>query len=70
MKDKEFFPADLVLLKSSQKKNICYIETKGLDGETNLKEKLAPKAVFDTYKELPALESELKGSIKCECPND
>jgi magnesium-transporting ATPase (P-type) len=39
MKD-EFFPADMVLISSSLfKKGLCYIETKNLDGETNLKTK-------------------------------
>ena len=35
----EYFPADLFLLNSSAPKGICYIETKNLDGETNLKHK-------------------------------
>jgi phospholipid-transporting ATPase len=35
--ENEFFPADMVLLSSSGRKGICYIETKNLDGETNLK---------------------------------
>ncbi len=42
----EFFPADLVLLNSSGKKGICYIETKNLDGETNLKHKMANKDIM------------------------
>jgi phospholipid-transporting ATPase len=42
----EFFPADLVILNSSGRKGICYIETKNLDGETNLKHKLANKDIM------------------------
>ena len=40
MKNK-FFPADLILLKSSSSENTCFVETKNLDGETNLKCKTA-----------------------------
>ena len=36
----EYFPADLILLSSSDENGISYIETKSLDGETNLKHKL------------------------------
>ena len=43
IKKNEFFPADLVLLMSSAPKNQCFVETKNLDGETNLKHKTAPK---------------------------
>jgi phospholipid-transporting ATPase len=45
----QFFPADLVLLSSSDyRKGICFIETKNLDGETNLK----TKNVCDDLKEI------------------
>jgi P-type E1-E2 ATPase len=39
VKRDEPFPADLIILNSSLSKGLCYIETKDLDGETNLKHK-------------------------------
>lgn len=44
--ENEFFPADMILLHSSGPKGICYIETKNLDGETNLKHKVTNKEVM------------------------
>ena len=35
----QYFPADLILIKSSNPSGLAYIETKNLDGETNLKHK-------------------------------
>ena len=37
--ENEFFPCDMFLVRSSLPKGICYVETKNLDGETNLKHK-------------------------------
>lgn len=39
----QYFPADLALLKSSNASGLCYVETKNLDGETNLKHKSSLK---------------------------
>jgi len=41
VKQDEFFCADLLVIKSSGDKGNCFIETKNLDGETNLKHKKA-----------------------------
>jgi phospholipid-transporting ATPase len=42
------FPADLLLLSTSDENGICYIETKNLDGETNLKFRQANKTLHDS----------------------
>jgi len=41
--ENQYFPCDVLLVNSSLPKGICYVETKNLDGETNLKHKQAPK---------------------------
>jgi phospholipid-transporting ATPase len=61
------FPADLVLLASSEPEGLCYIETANLDGETNLKIKQAipETAHFVSPSEL----SRLGGKLRSEQPN-
>ena len=41
IKDGESFPADLIFLSSSNNTGLAFVDTMNLDGETNLKEKLA-----------------------------
>ncbi len=68
----EPFPADLILLNSSLPKGLCYIETKDLDGETNLKHKISEKKLLELDMNTDEeLLSSMKGSvIECEYPND
>ncbi|GAA5877380.1 hypothetical protein JCM3774_003580 [Rhodotorula dairenensis] len=37
----ESVPADLIICATSEEENVCYVETKNLDGETNLKSRSA-----------------------------
>lgn len=66
----EFFPADMVLCKSSENKGMCYVETKNLDGETNLKHKVTEKFVNKRIVDLERLDERLEGVVTCELPND
>ncbi|GMF18722.1 unnamed protein product [Phytophthora lilii] len=67
-------PADLVILGAcepdpSNPAGICYVETKSLDGETNLKLRQGLEA---TYTKLlnDAAVGNIKGTVVCETPNN
>ncbi|KKY15167.1 putative phospholipid-transporting atpase 1 [Phaeomoniella chlamydospora] len=67
VESEEPFPADLVLLASSEPEGLCYIETANLDGETNLKIK---QAIPETaHLVSPAELGRLGGRIRSEQPN-
>jgi phospholipid-transporting ATPase len=63
----EPFPADIVLLASSEPEGLCYIETANLDGETNLKIK---QAIPETAHLVSSAElGRLGGRVRSEQPN-
>jgi len=64
----QYFPADLLLLASTNADGICYIETSNLDGETNLKIRKALERTWDYIDEDKAVE--FRGIIECEHPNN
>jgi phospholipid-transporting ATPase len=67
VQSEQSFPADLILLASSEPEGLCYIETANLDGETNLKIK---QAIPETAHLVSQSElSRLGGRIRSEQPN-
>jgi phospholipid-transporting ATPase len=65
--DSELFPADLMLLSSSEPNSICYIQTSNLDGETNLKIR---QGLTKTSHLLDSQRlKEFRAEIECEQPN-
>lgn len=57
------------MIKSSDTQGTCYVETKNLDGESNLKMKFADKTLQQTIPDDGSV-SGVNGMIKCEHPND
>ena len=67
VESEEPFPADVVLLASSEPEGLCYIETANLDGETNLKIKQAIPETSNLVS--PNDLSRLGGRVRSEQPN-
>ena len=65
----EQFPADLILLSSSDENGICYVETKNIDGETNLKFQEANEILHKKIKDGENL-SKLKYVCVTKQPNE
>ena len=71
--DREAFPADLLLLRASDPPGQCWSNTKPLDGESDLKLRVAPKltaALLEGASRPEELRQWLRGTVKCEAPND
>lgn len=67
--ENEYFPADISLINTSEKNGVCYIETKNLDGETNLKFKQANNLLVNLSSAIGNL-SHFKGTIITKQPNE
>ena len=67
VQSEEPFPADLILMASSEPEGLCYIETANLDGETNLKIKQAIPETAELVS--PGALGRLSGRIRSEQPN-
>lgn len=68
----ENIPADIVILNASNPKGLCYVETKNLDGETNLKTKTCEKALYNKFSKLSDDKEllDIKGEVVCDHPNN
>jgi len=67
IKKNEYFPADCVLISSSDRKtHNCFVETKNLDGETNLKIKKSINKFVEKCKDL----SKFQGKLITQMPNE
>lgn len=62
-----FFPADMVLVSSSEPQSMAFIETSNLDGETNLKIRQAVPATAALLETRDLLN--FNGTVECEPPN-
>ncbi|XP_014207463.1 probable phospholipid-transporting ATPase IA isoform X3 [Copidosoma floridanum] len=62
-----FFPADLILLSSSEPQSMSFIETANLDGETNLKIRQAHPDTADLLDTAKLMG--FRANIQCEPPN-
>lgn len=65
-KDKEF-PADILLLHAPNGKELVFVDTINLDGETNLKERFI--AVRDRVPTIASAQ-ELAGRLECDPPHE
>ena len=61
----ESVPADLIVCATSEEENVCYVETKNLDGETNLKSRSAVPELAH-LRTSTAIEHEAKFIIEAE----
>uniref|UniRef100_A0A8C5AP35 Phospholipid-transporting ATPase n=1 Tax=Gadus morhua TaxID=8049 RepID=A0A8C5AP35_GADMO len=69
LKKNDFVPADILMLSSSNPNSLCYVETAELDGETNLKFKLALKITDEKLQQEHQL-AQFDAMIDCEEPNN
>ncbi|KAI9350349.1 hypothetical protein BDR26DRAFT_833502 [Obelidium mucronatum] len=68
LRDREFIPADIVVLASSNADGVCFVETSNLDGETNLKQRQALKATSDAIFDVDSLAN-FKALLHTESPS-
>jgi phospholipid-translocating ATPase len=66
--DNESIPADLLICSTSEDENVAYVETKNLDGETNLKSRNAVPALTHLRSAADCASSHNAFRIDCDRP--
>lgn len=67
LRDNDSIPADIIICATSEDENVCYLETKNLDGETNLKARQAVPEL--THIRNAKAAANAKFVIKSEAPD-
>ncbi|KAK5584312.1 hypothetical protein RB653_005920 [Dictyostelium firmibasis] len=68
VRNRQYFPADIYIFSTSEPENVCWFESKNLDGETNLKQRQASKETI-FLKDNAELLSSFCGLIECNSPS-
>ncbi|KAI9143285.1 hypothetical protein BKA69DRAFT_1063329 [Paraphysoderma sedebokerense] len=66
LRNNDAVPADILILSTSEPENICYVETKSLDGETNLKVRRGPSETSHIFSPEDCVS--LQGLVESEHP--
>ncbi|KAF8912178.1 hypothetical protein CPB84DRAFT_1761491 [Gymnopilus junonius] len=67
--DNEPFPADILICSTSEEDNVAFVETKNLDGETNLKSRHGVPALSGFYNARACANSQKSFSVRCDRPD-
>lgn len=67
--DDESIPADIVICATSEEENVAFVETKNLDGETNLKSRSACPELTHFRDAKACADPNVSFSVYCEPPN-
>lgn len=67
--DDESLPADILICATSEEENVCFVETKNLDGETNLKSRNAVSALTHIRSAAYCASAHNSFRINCDRPD-
>ncbi|KAH6902733.1 phospholipid-translocating ATPase [Coprinopsis sp. MPI-PUGE-AT-0042] len=67
--DDEPIPADILICSTSEEDNVAFVETKNLDGETNLKSRRAIDILNQFNTSEACIDPQYSFSVKCERPD-